>query len=88
MPFSISLIGKPAALAAKLEAQADKLSGTEKSDLATLLPAIATILELNVDDTRGWVMRLDVSADGTVVDGVRTYGRCNVSINTLGVLVE
>lgn len=95
MAFSLSLIGKPLPLLAELQKRADVLQATPGSeqdydDLALVLNPVFEILKSNVDTTKGWVMQVDIQGSSTVdaQTKARTYGRCNVNIRTLGVLVE
>ena len=95
MAFSISLIGKPAALLTELQKRATALQNTagkeqDSADLALVYQGVRDIITANVDSTKGWVMQVDLQASSTVdpVTNVRTFGRCNVNIRTLGVLVE
>lgn len=95
MAFSISMIGKPLPLLAELQARADAMQATPGSaqdydDLSRVLNPVFEIIKSNVDSTKGWVMQVDIQGSSTVdpATKVRTYGRCNVNIRSLGVLVE
>jgi hypothetical protein len=95
MAFSISMIGKPIALLAELQKRADALQATPGSeqdfdDLSRVLNPVFEIIKSNVDSTKGWVMQVDIQGSSTVDPSTkaRTYGRCNVNVRSLGVLVE
>ena len=95
MAFSISMIGKPIALLAELQKRADALQATPGSeqdfdDLSRVLNPVFEIIKSNVDSTKGWVMQVDIQGSATVdpATKARTYGRCNVNVRSLGVLVE
>ena len=95
MAFSISMIGKPIALLSELQKRADALQSTPGSeqdfdDLSRVLNPVFEIIKSNVDSTKGWVMQVDIQGSSTVdpATKARTYGRCNVNVRSLGVLVE
>jgi len=81
MSFSVTLIGKPEAIKRALTKHSVGLSGQSKEEFDTVLPALQTILDQNVNNG---IVKLDANGHATFADGVKAYGNCNASVTVLG----
>jgi hypothetical protein len=90
MTVSVSYIGKPEAIARQLAAKANELADADKPDFLEALSAVKALLKMNVDPSRAWIMQVDVTVSTATKNqqGDKTYGRVDVHVRTLGVMVE
>lgn len=96
MSFSVTFIGKPAAIKRKLEEESARLTGQSKAEFDAVRPALDTILDQNVGNS---VVQLHANghatfeqrppqADAESLVPVKTFGSCNVDVKVLGQLAE
>lgn len=71
MAYSIAIAGTPAKLIDRLRSEqaaleADQARRQDAADLKDVLPGVVSILEANVDASKGWVMRVEIVVASTV----------------------
>ena len=85
MSWSIHVIGKPEAIKRRLDEESERLTGQSKEEFDAVKPALATIMDQQVGNG---VVKLSANGHATFTDGAKTYGQCNVQVETIGQLVE
>lgn len=85
MSFSITVIGKPDAIKRRLNTHSTELSGQNKAEFDAVLPSLETVLDQNVGNE---IVRLEANGHASFAGDVKTYGKCSVSVTTLGQLAE
>lgn len=90
MSWSVSLIGKPAAIAEELKAEIARQSGQCKKEFDAALPHMLGLLALNFSKPSGGysptppTMKLVACGSGTTLGGEEVYGSCRVTLEEIG----
>ena len=78
MSWSVSYIGVPDKINAKLDEFGETLTGQSKQEFDEAKPHLQSLLAQNVGQNA--VVRLNASGHATFHDGTKQYGNCLVSI--------
>jgi len=89
MSFSITVVGKVAAIKRKLDAESARLTGQSKTEFDAVKPAIEIILDQNVSPMSDDALRVDANGHASFdAAGTKTQGSCQVTIARLGQMAE
>jgi hypothetical protein len=88
MSWSNSWMGKPSAIKAAIGRYAATLTGMSKDEFEAARPALETLLGQNSNIEKEPIVSLEANGHAYEKDGVRQYSACNVTLKTIGTLVE
>lgn len=80
MSWSLSMLGEPQKVVEALEDFSNNLEGQSKDEFEKVLPGLKAILSQNVGN--GMLVRVEANGHAQIVEGITTYGTCNVKIGT------
>lgn len=89
MSWSISGIGKVEALKRLLQKNSEQLTGQSKTEFDEARPHIEALLDQNVNGAYpAFAMKLEANGHGSFEGGKKTYGSCQVTLLSMGQLIE
>ena len=81
MSWSISYIGVPDKINAKMEEYSASLTGQSKEEFDEAKPHLQALVAANVPGLVGTqLIKLDASGHANFTDGKKTYGICSVTV--------
>jgi hypothetical protein len=83
MSWSVSVIGKPESVAAKLDEIAGTLSGQSLEEYNEALPHLQGLVRqvVTTSDGHGSLVNLRASGHATFANGQKTYGQVSVALD-------
>ena len=78
MSWSVGIIGKPELVAQELDKYSETLTGQSKTEFDEAKPHLQSLVKLNIGGET--LVKLSASGHASFVEGAKTYGNCNVTI--------
>lgn len=78
MSWSVSVIGVPAKVNAKLDEYGSTLTGQSKQEFDEAKPHLQALIAQNV--SAAVLVKIDASGHATFEDGLKTHGTCSVAL--------